>query len=63
VAYAVRLLTEQAGASEPVVLFSAVAAGAVVYGGLLLAIRPQALRDVVALARPRAAGSPRFLYR
>ncbi len=54
-AYAVRMLAEQAGASWPTVLFSAVATGAIVYGAILLFVRPQAVRDLIALARPKAA--------
>jgi lipopolysaccharide exporter len=54
-AYAVRSLAEHAHASQPVVLFSAVATGALVYGGILLLTRPQAVRDLVALARPKAS--------
>jgi O-antigen/teichoic acid export membrane protein len=53
-AYGVRLLAEHASASQPTVLFSAVATGALVYGGILLLIRPQAVRDLINLARPKA---------
>ena len=53
-AYSVRLLTEAADASQPTVLFSAVATGALVYGAVLLLTRPQAVRDLINLARPRA---------
>jgi O-antigen/teichoic acid export membrane protein len=54
-AYSVRLLAEHAGAGWPTVLFSAVATGAVVYGAILLFVRPQAVRDLVTLARPKAS--------
>jgi len=56
-AFAVRLAVAHAGASEPAVLFSAVVAGAVVYGGVLLAVRPQAVRDLLSLVRPRASAA------
>jgi lipopolysaccharide exporter len=52
-AYGVRMLLEGAGASWTVVLFVPVAVGALVYTGIVLATRPQALRDVVLLVRPR----------
>jgi hypothetical protein len=32
-----------------------VAAGALVYGAILLFVRPQAVRDLVTLARPKAS--------
>jgi PST family polysaccharide transporter len=54
-AYSVRLLAEHAGAGWPTVLFSAVATGAVVYGAILLFVRPQAVRDLITLARPKAS--------
>ena len=53
-AYSVRLLAERADASQPTVLFSAVATGAIAYGAVLLVTRPQAVRDLVSLARPNA---------
>jgi O-antigen/teichoic acid export membrane protein len=53
-AYGVRIAAERAGASDPTVLFSAVATGALVYGGVLLATRPQAVRDLLTLVRPKA---------
>jgi PST family polysaccharide transporter len=56
-AYSVRLLAEHAHASQPTILFSAVATGALVYGGVLLLTRPQAVRDLIALARPKAGAA------
>lgn len=52
-AYGLRMLLEHAGASWTVVLFVPVTAGALVYTGIVLATRPQALRDLVLLVRPR----------
>jgi len=54
-AYSVRLLAEHADATQPTVLFSAVATGALVYGAVLLLTKPQAVRDLIDLARPKAS--------
>ena len=54
-AYGLRMALEAAGASWPVVLFVPVTAAALVYTGIVLATRPQALRDLVLLVRPRRA--------
>jgi PST family polysaccharide transporter len=52
-AYGLRMALEAAGASWSVVLLVPVTAGALVYTGIVLATRPQALRDLVLLVRPR----------
>jgi PST family polysaccharide transporter len=52
-AYGLRMALESAGASWTVVLFVPVTVGALVYTGIVLATRPQALRDLVLLVRPR----------
>jgi O-antigen/teichoic acid export membrane protein len=52
-AYGLRRLLESAGARPSVVLLVPVGVGAVVYCGIVLATRPQALRDLVLLLRPR----------
>ena len=52
-AYGLRLLLEHAGASPTIVLLVPVAVGAGIYSGCVLVSRPQALRDLVLLLRPR----------
>jgi PST family polysaccharide transporter len=54
-AYGLRMALEAADARPAVVLFGPVALGVLVYGGILLVTRPQALRDLVLLVRPRRA--------
>jgi PST family polysaccharide transporter len=53
VAYGLRRLLENDGARAATTLFLPVLAGAAVYAGLVLVMRPQALRDLVLLVRPR----------